>query len=190
MELVGREKICIQHDASLIWPVLERREYLIRFRYPPSVAKRCIKTIRRILPHDLGRAGGQSLVSQVNSTRDDVVMRLGSFAVAEMDTTIGGRDVKLGIAVRRCSDSVTMQVWLGQSTADFETWVERLRSTLLQISDRVDTVELEPVPGHRIEIRLRPKRGRVIEDPNGERQRLETMLVEISPQRRLSLPMR
>ena len=52
---LGRKRICIQHDASLEWPVLERREYLVRFRYPPSIQKGCIKTINMFAPYDLDR---------------------------------------------------------------------------------------------------------------------------------------
>ena len=96
-------------------------------------------------------------------------MRLGMFAVAEMDTIIRGRDVKFGIAVRRCGDSITLQAWLCRTTAEFEARVERTRPIPPELQERQDTIELEPLPGSKIEIQLRPKRGRIVEDPNGER---------------------
>ena len=188
---IGRKRICIQHDTSLEWPVLERREYLVRFKYPPVIHKRCIKSIKMIAPHDLDRALAQSQRSMTHSvsTRNDLVMRLGMFAVAEMDTVVRGRDIKFGVAIRRCGDSVTLQGWLCRTTAEFEAWVERTRPTPPTINDRQDTIELEPTPGSKIEIQLRPKRGRIVEDPNGERQRLETMLVTIALRDSRALPM-
>lgn len=189
---LGRKRICIQHDTSLEWPVLERREYWVRFRYPPAVRKRCIKSIKMNVPHDLDRALGrpQGASGQSISTRDDVVMRLGMFAVAEMEITVGGRDVKFGIAISRCGDSVTLQGWLCRTTAEFDAWVERTRPVSPQLPERQDTIELEPIPGSTIEIQLRPKRGRIVEDPNGERQRLETMLVTIALRDTRTLPIR
>ena len=192
LEFLGRPRICIQHDTSLEWPVLERREYLVRFKYPQTIQKRCIKSIRMVVPPHLDRGSGQpqSTSGHSISTRDDIVMRLGMFAVAEMDTTIRGRDVKIGITTRRCGDSVTLQGWLCRTTAEFDEWVERIRPVPPQLPERQDTVELEPMPGSKIEIQLRPKRGRIVEDPNGERQRLETMLVTIALQDSRALPLR
>jgi hypothetical protein len=190
LESIGRKRICIQHDASLEWPVLERREYLIRFKHAPPVQKRCIKTIKMVTPQDLGGVWYQGSAGQSISTRNDVVMRLGTFAVAEFDMAIRGRDVKFGIAVRRCGDSVTLQAWLCSTTAEFESWVERTRPIPPQQSERQDTIELEPLPSCKIEVQLRPKRGRIVEIPNGERQRLETMVVSIALRESWALPMR
>ena len=165
---------------------------LVRFRYPPNVRKRCIKTINMIAPHDLdgGLAWPRGTTGQSISTRDDIVMRLGVFAVAEMDTIIRGRDVKFGIAIRRCGDSITLQAWLCRTSAEFEAWVDRTRPNPPERQERQDNIDLEPLPGAKIEIQLRPKRGRIVEDPNGERQRLETMVVTVISQDNRALPTR
>ena len=168
LEFVGRRRICIQHDTCTVWPVLERRDYLIMFRYPREVRRRCIKIVKMVLNQES------------TSTKDDVVMRLGAFVTAEMGAIIRGREFKFGIVVRRCGESLTLKALLCTTSVEFEDLVERNRMTPPRLAERQDTVELQATHRDTIQIELRPKRGRIIQDPNGEQQRLETMLVAIA----------
>ena len=137
------------------------------FRYPREVRWRCIKIVKMVLNQ------------QSTSTKDDVVMRLGAFVTAEMDTMIRGREFKLGIVDRRCGDSLTLQAWLCRTSGEFEDIMERSRMTPPRVAERQDTLELQLSHRNTIQIELRPKRGRKVQDPTGEQQRLETMLVSI-----------
>jgi hypothetical protein len=158
-----RRRICIEHhENNAPWPVYQRKEYIIRIRWPSGCKGHKIVTVDvlngyiRDYEDHLNHGTSQCFHSAV-------IMKEGSFvtAITTMPDYIPDNaapsHAAIGIAVRRCDDSVTLTAWPCDGPGEFESEVLRMRPRRTHISEKTDTISLPATSDRMMEIRLRPK---------------------------------
>jgi hypothetical protein len=159
-EFVGRKRICIRNESRPKgWIPFDDSQYLIIFgsmgfcKLLKSEAVSGIKSLKSSNTSKLQLINHDGAIRRPEP--ELCLMHPGHFALAELRTGHFEEDGLLGIAVRRCTGTVSLEAWLYYTQEEHLAQIESLKDKPSPSTERRDFIQLRTADDKAIQIRLR-----------------------------------
>lgn len=159
--MMGRQRICIEQKPEIGWFPFDTRSYLLHFRHPLEVRTHFIDTFRAGTGNDKRLAQvEEGAQSDLESYWDDGFIQMGSgnFVCAKFEVHNNPAPMTFGLAIRRCSQSLTVHCWSSLTTnLSFADFIASNAWSRPAPESRTDFAEIVDPGNLRVQIQVKPR---------------------------------